>query len=165
MKTIIIVAIAIISLTSCSRWRIPDMENKYLIVLKRDGNLLKTKTRLASDIRVDAAVQDTMTSKVENGKATITTTTLIGVTIPAKTKGSIVEEDGNFYFVFKDKKYRKKVGRLPLNFERGFIYIRIYIRTSKMNIVGTKLVVDNNNPGFELRIKEDEKTESIKATN
>jgi hypothetical protein len=45
-----------------------------LIVLKRDGNLLKTKTRLAYDIRVDAAVQDTMTSKVENGKATITTT-------------------------------------------------------------------------------------------
>ena len=161
MKTIIIVAIAIISLTSCSRWRIPDMENKYLIVLKRDGNLLKTKTRLASDIRVDAAVQDTMTSKVENGKATITTTTLIGVTIPAKTKGSIVEEDGNFYFVFKEKEYRKKVGRLPLNFERGFIYIR----TSKMNIVGTRLVVDNNNPGFELRIKEDEKTESIKANN
>ena len=161
MKTIIIVAIAIISLTSCSRWRIPDMENKYLIVLKRDGNLLKTKTRLASDIRVDAAVQDTMTSKVENGKATITTTTLIGVTIPAKTKGSIVEEDGNFYFVFKEKEYRKKVGRLPLNLDRGFIYIR----TSKMNIVGTRLVVDNNNPGFELRIKEDEKTESIKATN
>jgi hypothetical protein len=161
MKTIIIVAIAIISLTSCSRWRIPDMENKYLIVLKRDGNLLKTKTRLASDIRVDAAVQDTMTSKVENGKATITTTTLIGVTIPAKTKGSIVEEDGNFYFVFKEKEYRKKVGRLPLNLDRGFIYIR----TSKMNIVGTRLVVDNNNPGFELRIKEDEKTESIKANN
>lgn len=161
MKTILIVAIAIISLTSCSRWRIPDMENKYLIVLKRDGNLMKTKTRLASDIRVDAAVQDTMTSKVENGKATITTTTLIGVTIPAKTKGSIVEEDGNFYFVFKEKEYRKKVGRLPLNLDRGFIYIR----TSKMNIVGTRLVVDNNNPGFELRIKEDEKTESIKATN
>lgn len=161
MKTILIVAIAIISLTSCSRWRIPDMENKYLIVLKRDGNLMKTKTRLASDIRVDAAVQDTMTSKVENGKATITTTTLIGVTIPAKTKGSIVEEDGNFYFVFKEKEYRKKVGRLPLNLERGFIYIR----TSKMNMVGTRLVVDNNNPGFELRIKEDEKTESIKATN
>lgn len=161
MKTILIVAIAIISLTSCSRWRIPDMENKYLIVLKRDGNLMKTKTRLASDIRVDAAVQDTMTSKVENGKATITTTTLIGVTIPAKTKGSIVEEDGNFYFVFKEKEYRKKVGRLPLSLDRGFIYIR----TSKMNIVGTRLVVDNNNPGFELRIKEDEKTESIKATN
>lgn len=161
MKTILIVAIAIISLTSCSRWRIPDMENKYLIVLKRDGNLMKTKTRLASDIRVDAAVQDTMTSKVENGKATITTTTLIGVTIPAKTKGSIVEEDGNFYFIFKEKEYRKKVGRLPLNLDRGFIYIR----TSKMNIVGTRLVVDNNNPGFELRIKEDEKTESIKATN
>jgi hypothetical protein len=34
-----------------------------------------------------------------------------------------------------------------------------------MNIVGTRLVVDNNNPGFELRIKEDEKTESIKANN
>lgn len=161
MKTILIVAIAIISLTSCSRWRIPDMENKYLIVLKRDGNLIKTKTRLASEIRVDAAVQDTMTSKVENGKATITTTTLIGVTIPAKTKGSIVEEDGNFYFVFKEKEYRKKVGRLPLNLERGFIFIR----TVKMNMVGTRLVVDNNNPGFELRIKEEEKTESIKATN
>jgi hypothetical protein len=161
MKTILIVAIAIISLTSCSRWRIPDMENKYLIVLKRDGNLMKTKTRLASDIRVDAAVQDTMTSKVENGKATITTTTLIGVTIPAKTKGNIVEEDGNFYFVFKDKEYRKKVGRLPLNLDRGFIFIR----TVKMNMVGTRLVVDNNNPGFELRIKEAEKTESIKATN
>lgn len=161
MKTILIVAIAIISLTSCNRWRIPDMENKYLIVLKRDGNLMKTKTRLASDIRVDAAVQDTMTSKVENGKATITTTTLIGVTIPAKTKGNIVEEDGNFYFVFKDKEYRKKVGRLPLNLDRGFIFIR----TVKMNMVGTRLVVDNNNPGFELRIKEAEKTESIKATN
>jgi len=27
----------------------------------------------------------------------------------------------------------------------------------------TKLVVDNNGPGFELRIKDSEKTESIKA--
>jgi hypothetical protein len=34
-----------------------------------------------------------------------------------------------------------------------------------MNIVGTRLVVDTNDPGFELRIKEDEKTESIKETN
>jgi hypothetical protein len=161
MKTILIIVITIISLTSCSRWRIPDMENKYLIVLKRDGNLVKTKVRVSNDFRVEAATQDTMTSRVESGKATITTTTLKGVTIPSKTKGSIVEEDGNFYFVFKEKEYQKKVGRIPLNVDKGNIYIRTY----KSKMVGTRLVVDTNDPGFELRIKEDEKTESIKATN
>ena len=77
--------------------------------MKRDGNLTKTKVRLASEIRVDAAVQDTMTSTVSDGKATITTIVLEGVTIPSKTKGKIVEEDGAYYFVFNEKEYRKKV--------------------------------------------------------
>ncbi len=160
MKTILL-AILALSFTSCSRWKIPSSENKYLTVLKRDGNLTKTKVRLASEIRVDAAVQDTMTSTVSDGKATITTTVLEGVTIPAKTKGKIVEEEGSYYFVFNEKEYRKKVGRLPINVEKS----SIFIHTVNKNIVGTRLVVDNNVPGFELRIKEDEKTESIKATN
>ena len=125
MKTILLLAILALSFTSCQGWKIPSSENKYLTVLKRDGNLVKTKVRLASGIRVDAVTQDTMTSVVADGKATITTTVLIGVTVPAKTKGKIVEEEeGVYYFVF-----------------------------------------NNNAPGFELRIKEDEKTESIKATN
>lgn len=161
MKTIAIIIIAITALTSCRRWRLPDGDNKYLIVLRRDDNLIKTKARLATDLRVDAANRDTMTSKVTNGKAIITTTTLEGVTIPAKSKGKIVEEDGNFYFVFKDKEYKRKVGRLPINVDKSFIYIR----TVKHVMVGTRLVVDNNDPGFELRIKDDEKTKSIKATN
>jgi hypothetical protein len=173
MKTILIIVITIISLTSCSRWRIPDMENKYLIVLKRDGNLVKTKVRVSNDFRVEAATQDTMTSRVESGKATITTTTLKGVTIPAKTKGNIVEEDGNFYFVFKEKEYQK-VGRIPLNVNKGNISIKVekILRIDdkshqkyKLKMVGTRLIVDTNDPGFELRIKEDEKTESIKETN
>jgi hypothetical protein len=161
MKTILLLAILALSFTSCNRWKIASSENKYLTVLKRDGNLTKTKVRLATEIRVDAAVQDTMTSTVSDGKATITTTTLIGITIPSKTKGKILEEEGVFYFVFNKKEYRKKVGRLPINVEKS----TIFIRTVKQNIVGTRLVVDNNAPGFELRIKEDEKTESIKATN
>lgn len=163
MKTILLLAILALTFTftSCNRWKIATSENKYLIVLKRDGNLTKTKVRLASEIRVDAAVQDTMTSSVSDGKATITTTTLIGVTIPAKTKGKIIEEEGIYYFIFNSKEYRKKVGKLPINVEKN----TIFIRTIKNNIVGTRLVVDNNAPGFELRIKEDEKTESIKATN
>lgn len=161
MKTILLLAVLALSFTSCSRWKIPSSENKYLTVLKRDGNLTKTKVRLASEIRVDAAVQDTMTSTVSDGKATITTTVLEGVTIPAKTKGKIVEEEGSYYFVFNEKEYRKKVGRLPINVEKN----TIFIRTVNKNILGTRLVVDNNGPGFELRIKEDEKTESIKATN
>lgn len=161
MKTILGLAILLVSFTSCQGWKIPSSENQYLTVLKRDGNLVKTKVRLASEIRVDAATQDTMTSVVEDGKATITTTTLIGVTIPSKTKGKIVEEEGVYYFVFNDKEYRKKVGRLPINVEKS----TIFIRTINQNIVGTRLVVDNNAPGFELRIKEEEKTESIKATN
>jgi hypothetical protein len=161
MRTIIILAIVTLSLTSCMRWRIPDSDNKYLTVLKRDGNLIKTKVRLANDLRVDVANQDTMTSKVSDGKATITTTFIKGVTVPAKEKGKIVEEDGNFYFIFNDKEYRKKVGRLPLNIEKD----AIFIRTVKLKMTGTNLVIDNNDPGFELRIKEDEKTESIKATN
>ena len=173
MKTILIIVITIISLTSCSRWRIPDMENKYLIVLKRDGNLMTTKTRLASEIRVDLVVQDTMTSRVKSGKATITKTKIKGVTIPAKTKGNIVEEDGNFYFVFKEKEYQK-VGRIPLNVNKGNISIKVekILRIDdkshqkyKLKMVGTRLIVDTNDPGFELRIKEDEKTESIKETN
>ena len=161
MKTILLLAILALSFTSCNRWKIASSENKYLTVLKRDGNLTKTKVRLATEIRVDAAVQDTMTSTVSDGKATITTTTLIGITIPSKTKGKIVEEEGVYYFVFNKKEYRKKVGRLPINVEKS----TIFIRTVKQNIVGTRLIVDNNAPGFELRIKEDEKTESIKATN
>ena len=161
MKTILLLAILALSFTSCNRWKIASSENKYLTVLKRDGNLTKTKVRLATEIRVDAAVQDTMTSTVSDGKATITTTTLIGITIPSKTKGKIVEEEGVYYFVFNKKEYRKKVGKLPINVEKS----TIFIRTVKQNIVGTRLIVDNNAPGFELRIKEDEKTESIKATN
>ncbi len=159
IKTILALAILALSFTSCQGWKIPSSENKYLSVLKRDGNLTKTKVRLASEIRVDAAVQDTMTSTVSDGKATITTIVLEGVTIPAKTKGKIVEEEGSYYFVFNEKEYRKKVGRLPINVEKS----TIFIRTINKNIVGTKLVVDNNGPGFELRIKEEEKTESIRA--
>lgn len=161
MRTIIILAIATLSLTSCMRWRIPDSDNKYLTVLKRDGNLIKTKARIANDLRVDAANQDTMTSAVSNGKATITTTIREGVTVKEGSKGKIVEEEGNYYFVFKDKEYRKKVGRLPLNVEKD----AIFIRTVKLKMTGTNLVIDNNDPGFELRIKEDERTVSINATN
>jgi hypothetical protein len=159
IKTILALVILLTTFTSCKRWQLPDAENKYLSVLKRDGNLVKTKVRLASEIRVDAANQDTLTSTVSNGKATITRTVLEGVTIPAKTKGKIVEEDSVYYFVFNDKEYRRKVGKLPINVEKN----TIFIRTVKNKIVGTRLVVDNNGPGFELRIKEDEKTESIKA--
>lgn len=160
MKRTILLLLAIATIaTSCSRWRIPDSENKYLSVLKRDGNLIKTKTRLSSDLRVEAAKQDSVISTVENGKAIVTTVILKGVTIPAKTKGKIVEEEGSFYFVVNDKDLRKKVGRIPLNVEKD----AIYIRTQKNVMVGTRLAVDNNSPGFELRIKEDEKTVSIAA--
>ena len=159
IKTILALVILLTTFTSCKRWQLPDAENKYLPVLKRDGNLVKTKVRLASEIRVDAANQDTLTSTVSNGKATITRTVLEGVTIPAKTKGKIIEEDSVYYFVFNDKEYRRKVGKLPINVEKN----TIFIRTVNKKIVGTRLVVDNNGPGFELRIKEDEKTESIKA--
>jgi len=158
---ILLLAIAAIAATSCSRWRIPDSDNKYLSVLKRDGNLVKTKTRLASDLRVEAANQDSVVSSVSNGKATVTTIVLKGVTIPAKTKGKIVEEEDSFYFVVNDKDLRKKVGRIPLNIEKD----GIFIRTSKNVMVGTRLAVDSNSPGFELRIKEDEKTISIAANN
>jgi len=162
MKRAIILLLAIAAIaTSCSRWRIPDSENKYLSVLKRDGNLVKTKARLASDLRVEAAKQDSVISTVSNGKATVTFVILKGVTIPAKTKGKIVEEEGSFYFVVNDKDLRKKVGRIPLNAEKD----GIFIRTSKNVMVGTKLAVDSNSPGFELRIKEDEKTISIAANN
>lgn len=161
MRSITIILIAIAALTSCQAWKIPDANNKYLTVLKRDGNLIKTKARLATDLRVDAANQDTMTSRVSDGKATITTTILEGVTVKSKAKGKIVEEDGNYYFVFKDKEYSKKVGRLPLNVDKG----EIFIRTSNLKMLGTNFVIDNNDPGFELRIKEAERTQSIKATN
>ena len=161
MKTISILMIAIATLASCRRWRLPDGDNKYLVVLRRDGNLIKTRARTATEFRVDAVNQDTMTSRVSNGKATITTTTREGVTIKAKSKGKIVEEDDKFYFVFRNKEYRRKVGRLPINVDKSFIFIR----TVKHVMIGTRLVVDNNDPGFELRIKEDEKKESIKAQN
>jgi hypothetical protein len=161
MKTIIIITLALLSLTSCKRWQMPDSDNKYLKVLKRDGNLIKTKARIANDLRVDAANQDTMTSSVSNGKATITTTIREGVTVKEGSKGKIVEEEGNYYFVFKDKEYRKKVGRLPLNVEKD----AIFIRTVNLKMTGTNLVIDNNDPGFELRIKENERTVSINATN
>ena len=124
IKTILALVILLTTFTSCKRWQLPDAENKYLSVLKRDGNLVKTKVRLASEIRVDAANQDTLTSTVSNGKATITRTVLEGVTIPAKTKGKIVEEDSVYYFVFNDKEYRRKVGKLPINVEKNTIFIR-----------------------------------------
>lgn len=159
MKSLIIITLSVLSLTSCNRWRIPDAENKYLMVLKRDKNLTKTKARLYSFIKVDAVSKDTLVSHVNSGKATITRTIKEGVTIPSKTKGYIVEENGYFYFVFKKKEYRQKVGRLPLNVESS----KIYIRTINKVIVGTNLKLDINDPGFELRIKERERTESIKA--
>lgn len=161
IRTILTLFILLITFTSCKRWQLPDADNQYLTVLKRDGNLLKTKVRLGSEIRVDATNQDTLTSSVSGGKATITRTTLKGVTIPAKTKGKIIDEDGVYYFVFNDNEYRRKVGKLPINIEKN----TIFIRTIKQNIVGTRFVIDNNGPGFELRIKEDKKKESIRAAN
>lgn len=159
-KAIILLFLAVASATSsCSRWKIPDSQNKYLSVLKRDGNLVKTKARIASDLRVEAAKQDSLVSTVSNGKATMTTVVLKGVTVPAKTKGMIVEEEGIFYFVVKDKDLLKKIGRIPLNVEKD----AIFIRTVKNVMVGTKLAIDSNGPGFELRIKDREKTVSISA--
>lgn len=161
-KAIIILLLAIAAASSsCNRWRIPDSENKYLSVLKRDGNLVKTKARIATDLRVEAAKQDSLMSTVSNGKATVTTVILKGVTVPAKTKGKIVEEEGSFYFVVNDKDLRKKIGRIPINVEKD----AIFIRTQKNVMVGTKLAVDSNGPGFELRIKDAEKTVSISASN
>ena len=96
IRTILTLFILLITFTSCKRWQLPDADNQYLTVLKRDGNLLKTKVRLGSEIRVDATNQDTLTSSVSGGKATITRTTLKGVTIPAKTKGKIIDEDIDF---------------------------------------------------------------------
>ncbi len=162
MKKAIILLLAIAAAaSSCNRWKIPDSENKYLSVLKRDGNLVKTKTRLYTDLRVDAAKQDSMVSAVYNGKAKVTKVILEGVTVPAKTKGRIVEEEGNFYFVVKDKDLREKIGRIPIDVNND----RIFIRTRGKVMVGTKLAIDSNGPGFELRIKDSEKKISISGGN
>jgi hypothetical protein len=176
MRTILILIVATLSLTSCYRWRIADKSNKYLEVLKRDGNLTKTKVRLANDISIDPITKDTMTSSVNNnktwgGKATIKTTIRLGVTIPAGTKGKILQQDGEYFFVFKEREYRNKVGLLPLNTKthteggKDIIFIRTYSpsQKEKFYIVGTKFKIDDNNPGFELKIKVEEETESLKA--
>lgn len=161
-KAIIILLLAIAAASSsCNRWRIPDSENKYLSVLKRDGNLVKTKARLYTELRVDAAKQDSMISSVSNGKAKMTKIILEGVTVPAKTKGRIVEEEGSFYFVVNDKGLREKIGRIPIDVNND----RIFIKTRGKVMVGTKLAIDSNGPGFELRIKDAEKTVSISASN
>lgn len=167
MKCVIITALLTITFTSCNSWRIPDSNNKYLEVLKRDGNLTKTKARLAADIRIEALVQDTVTSSVSKGKAKIRTTTRTGVTIPENTNGDIVKENNDYFFVVKDEKIKKIVSRIPINVEKN----EIFIITEKQSIdgrnvlrlKGTNYIVDNDYPGIELRIKEERRTESIKV--
>ena len=159
MKRALILLAAIVSLASCNRWIIPDSSNKYLSPIKASGNVTRVKARIVDEIRVEAVKQDTMICKVSNGKATITTITFEGVTIPAKSKGKIVEENGAYYFVFNDKDISKKVGRLPLNIDKE----TIFIRTVDKVMVGTRLKVDTNQPGFELRIEEENETQSIAA--
>jgi hypothetical protein len=162
MKAIIIILTLVIlstTFTSCRRWQIPTTENKHLTVLKRDENLLKTKVRLENKIRIEPITKDTLISSVSRrGKATIKKSDFKVYKIPAKTKGMIVSEvevgkeettDTNYYFVFKDKKYREL--KLPLNIKKSTIFIRTI---NKNNIVGTRFIIANNSPGFELRIKE-----------
>ena len=102
-----------------------------------------------------------MISAVYNGKAEMTKVILEGVTVPAKTKGKIVEEEGHFYFVVNDKGLRDKIGRIPIDVDND----GIFIRTRGKVMVGTKFAIDSNGPGFELRIKDVEKTISISAGN
>ena len=101
-------AIATFALTSCSnKWIVLDSSNKYLPVLKRDGTLTKTSVRLIEDLNIEATVPDTLTSKSSSdGTTTITKTSENGETIKAKTKGSIIEENGSYYFVANDKKMK-----------------------------------------------------------
>lgn len=155
-------AIATFALTSCSnKWIILDSTNKYLPVLKRDGTLTRTKVRLAEDLRIEATTQDTLTSKANKGTTTITKTTLVGVTIEKNTKGVIVEENGTYYFVPDDKDLRKY--NIPLNVDKETVFIRTENGVSGRNgvMVGTRFKVDSNSPGFEFKIKEKERKESI----
>lgn len=154
---ILLIAIATLALASCSnKWIMMDSGNKYLPVLKRDGTLTRTKVRLAEDLRIDAVVQDTLTSKSNKGTTTITKTTLEGVTIKRKTEGTIVEENGKYFFVPEDKDLRKYT--IPLNVDNETVFIRT---ENGRVMVGTRLRVDCNSPGFEFKIKEESRTESI----
>lgn len=175
MKAIILI-ISALALTSCYRWRMPDKSNQYLDVLKKDGNLTRTRARIVNDLTIDPIQTDTITSTVKKvktwgGKATIKTTIRLGVTIPAGSKGKIVEQEGEYFFVFKDKQYRDKVGMLPLNVKTAKeggndeIFIRTFSPSEKdkCRMIGTKFRVDGNDPGFELKIRVKEETESPKA--
>ena len=160
---IILMAIATFVLTSCSnKWIVLDSSNKYLPVLKRDGTLTKTSVRLIEDLNIEATVPDTLTSKSSpDGTTTITKTSENGETIKAKTKGSIIEENGSYYFVPNDKKM--KIYIIPLNVEKESVYIRTENGISGRNgvMVGTRFKVDTNSPGFEFKIKEKNRTERL----
>ncbi len=155
-------AIATFALTSCSnKWIVLDSSNKYLPVLKRDGTLTTTSVRLVEDLKIEATVPDTLTSKSKEGTTTILKTSEKGETIKAKTKGSIIEENGSYYFLPNDKKM--KIYIIPLNVEKESVYIRTENGISGRNgvMVGTRFKVDTNSPGFEFKIKEKSKTERL----
>lgn len=127
-------------------------------VLIKDGNLNKTKARIENDIFIEPVVKDTVVSKVDKkGTATFTTITRTGMTIEKGTKGKFYEEDGNIYFEFDDSEYKRIVGALPIK-EGKETY---YIRTQKLTMIGTRLNVDNNDPGFSIKMKRKRKEQKM----
>ena len=169
---IILMAIATFALTSCSnKWIMLDSTNKYLTVLKRDGTLTTTSVRLVEDLKIEATVSDTLTSKSKEGTTTIRQTIKEPKIIEAKTKGTIIENgtlvDGSpaYYFVPDDKKLKAyitdKVGGIPLNTSKDNVFIIVENSVAGRNGVmkGTRFKIDTNSPGFEFKIKEKRRKE------
>jgi hypothetical protein len=145
-----------LGLASCSRYSIMTMNECHVLI--KDGNLNKTKARIENDIFIEPVVKDTVVSKVDKkGTATFTTITRTGMTIEKGTKGKFYEEDGNIYFEFDDSEYKRIVGALPIK-EGKETY---YIRTQKLTMIGTRLNVDNNDPGFSIKMKRKRKEQKM----
>jgi hypothetical protein len=168
MKTILGLVILLATLTSCSnKWIMLDSTNKYLPVLKRDGTITTTSVRLVEDLKIEATVPDTLTSKSKEGTTTVRQTIREAKIIKAKTKGTIIENgtlvDGSpaYYFVPDDKKLKAyiidKVGGIPLNTSNDKVFIIVENSVAGRNGVmkGTRFKIDTNSPGFEFKIKEE----------
>jgi len=168
MKTILGLAILLATLTSCSnKWIMLDSTNKYLTVLKKDGTITTTSVRLVEDLKIEATVPDTLTSKSKEGTTTILKTIREARVIKAKTKGTIIENgtliDGSpaYYFVPDDKKLKAyiidKVGGIPLNTSKDNVFIIVENSVAGRNgtMKGTRFKIDTNSPGFEFKIKEE----------
>lgn len=153
MKTILGLAILLVSFTSCSKYTLLTKE-KYDIVY-RDGNQTKIKAKFEKPIELEMVTPDTIITKVsEKGVCTFEKITRNVDPIPAESKVKITQETSEtFTAEFIDYKMT-----LPMKLNKDGEFV---IVCDKNNVIeGTRYIVKDGNPKFLFKNKKSKSTQN-----